>query len=137
MRNGVHSARRGYSRQGIYGENDRGRSMAIKYSDSAMATQTHPIGRVHPETARTALYVSPGYTIAIEGMREDESAALLAELFAHQVRAEFVYRHQWASGMLVMWDNRCLVHAATGGYDGHQRLLHRITVADKGEPVIA
>lgn len=77
------------------------------------------------------------YTIAIEGMREDESAALLAELFAHQVRAEFVYRHQWASGMLVMWDNRCLVHAATGGYDGHQRLLHRITVADKGEPAIA
>ena len=136
-RNGIHSARRGYSRQGIYGENDRGRSMAIKYSDSAMATQAHPIARVHPETGRTALYVSPGYTIAIEGMRDDESAALLAELCAHQVRAEFVYRHRWANGMLVMWDNRCLVHAATGGYDGHQRLLHRVTVAETIEPAIA
>ena len=132
-RNGVHSARRGYSRQGIYGENDRGRSMAIRYADSALATQTHPIARVHPETGRTALYVSPGYTIAIEGMRADESTALLAELCAHQVRAEFVYRHRWASGMLLMWDNRCVVHAATGGYDGHQRLLHRITVAEQVE----
>jgi taurine dioxygenase len=29
-----------------------------------------------------------------------------------------------------MWDNRCVVHAATGGYDGHARLLHRITLAE-------
>ena len=136
-RRGIHSARRGYSRQGMYGENDRGRSMAIKFSDSALATQTHPIGRVHSETGRTALYLSPGYTIGIEGMPDQEAAALLAELFAHQARAEFVYRHQWSSGMLVMWDNRCLVHAATGGYDGHQRLLHRITVAEPAAVAIA
>ncbi len=127
---GIHSARRGYSRQGMYGERDRGRSMAIKFSDSALATQTHPIGRVHPETGRTALYVSPGYTIGIEGMPDKDASALLADLFAHQARAEFVYRHRWSAGMLLMWDNRCVVHAATGGYDGHRRLLHRITVAE-------
>ena len=56
---------------------------------------------------------------------------LLAELFAHQGRDEFVYRHRWQAGMLVMWDNRCLVHAATGGYQGHRRLLHRITVGER------
>ena len=134
---GIHSARRGYSRQGMYGENDRGRSMAIKFSDSALATQTHPIARVHPETGRTALYVSPGYTIGIEGMPHQQAAALLAELFAHQARAEFVYRHRWSRGMLVMWDNRCVVHAATGGYDGHQRLLHRITVAQAAAVPVA
>jgi taurine dioxygenase len=33
--------------------------------------------------------------------------------------------------MLVLWDNRCLVHAATGGYQGHRRLLHRITVGER------
>lgn len=128
---GIHSARRGYSRQGAYGERDQGRSMAIRYSDEALATQLHPIGRVHPETGRTALFVSPGYTIGIDGMPEVESNALLLELFKHQAQEEFVYRHQWSQGMLVMWDNRCVVHAATGGYQGHRRLLHRITVAER------
>ena len=37
---------------GPYGENDKGRSMAIRYDDSALATQLHPIGRVHPETGQ-------------------------------------------------------------------------------------
>ena len=131
---GVHSARRGYSRQGRYGEKDAGRSMAIKFDDSALATQLQPVARRHPETGRTSLYVSPGYTIGIEGLPEDEAQALLAELFAHQGQQQFVYRHRWQQGTLLMWDNRCLVHAATGGYQGHRRLLHRITV---GERVVA
>ncbi|MBL8386426.1 MAG: TauD/TfdA family dioxygenase [Burkholderiales bacterium] len=130
-RHGIHSARRGYAPQGRYGTRDVGRSMAIRVSEDAMATQLHPIGRVHPETGRTALFVSPGYTIGIDGMPEDESAAVLRELFAHQARPEFVYRHRWKQGMLVMWDNRAVVHAATGGYEGHRRLLHRITVAER------
>ncbi|MBL8348720.1 MAG: TauD/TfdA family dioxygenase [Burkholderiaceae bacterium] len=130
-RQGVHSARRGYSRQGRYGENDKGRSMAIRYDDSALATQLHPIARRHPETGRTALFVSPGYTIAIAGMPDDEAQPLLLELFKHQAKAEFVYAHRWSQGTLLMWDNRCLVHAATGGYDGHRRLLHRITVGER------
>jgi taurine dioxygenase len=128
---GVHSARRGYSREGAYGEKDKGRSMAIRYSDSALATQTHPIARVHPETGRTALFVSMGYTVGIEGMTESESAPILKDLFAHQSRSEFVYRHKWSPNMLIMWDNRCVIHAATGGYQGHKRLLHRITVAER------
>ncbi|MCU0940690.1 MAG: TauD/TfdA family dioxygenase [Burkholderiaceae bacterium] len=127
---GIHSARRGYARDGLYGERDRGRSMAIRCGDDALATQSHPIGRVHPETGRTALFVSPGYTIGIEGMDEAEAQPLLLALFRHQVRDDFVYRHRWQPGMLLLWDNRCVVHAATGGYDGHARLLHRITVAE-------
>jgi len=132
---GIHSARRGYSREGAYGERDKGRSMAIRFDDSALATQLHPIARVHPETGRTALFVSPGYTIGIDGMSDAEATPLLMELFAHQVRDEFVYRHRWSTGMLVLWDNRCVVHAATGGYQGHARLLHRITVAERGAAV--
>lgn len=130
-RKGVHSARRGYSREGMYGERDKGRSMAIKYGDSAMKTQLHPLGRQHPETGRVALFASPGYTIGIEGIPEDEGHAILREVYAHQAKPEFVYRHRWSEGMLILWDNRCLIHAATGGYDGHRRLLHRITVADR------
>ena len=130
-RQGVHSARRGYSKQGRYGEGDKGRSMAIVYDDSAMATQLHPIARRHLETGRTALFVSPGYTIGVDGLPDDEAGPLLAELFKHQARPEFVYAHRWSQGTLLMWDNRCLVHAATGGYDGHRRLLHRITVGER------
>ncbi len=130
-RMGIHSARNGYSRQGRYGEKDKGRSMDIIYSDDAMRTQVHPVGRVHPETGRTALFVSPGYTIGIEGLPEDESREVIQQLFAHLGKDEFVYRHRWAPNMLTMWDNRCLVHAATGGFEGHRRLLHRITIGER------
>lgn len=132
-RMGIHSARRGYSRNGMYGEKDqaKGRSMAIRFGDEALKTRLHPIGRVHPETGRTALFVSPGYTIGIEGMDEAESQDVLQALFEHQQRPEFVYRHRWAPDMLLLWDNRCLVHRATGGYEGHRRLLHRITISER------
>lgn len=126
---GIHSARRGYAPDGLYGAKDKGRSMAIRYSEDAMATQLHPIARRHPETGREVLFVNPGYTIGIDGMPDAEASALLAELFAHQTQDAFIYRHRWTKGTVLMWDNRCVLHAATGGYDGHARLLHRITVA--------
>lgn len=130
-RRGIHSARRGYSPQGMYGERDKGRSMAIKYGESAMKTQLHPIARPHTETGRIALFASPGYTIGIDGLPDDEAQQVLREVFAHQAKTDYVYRHRWSEGMLTLWDNRCLIHAATGGYEGHRRLLHRITVADR------
>jgi len=126
---GIHSARKGYARDGLYGERDEGRSMAIRYSDEALATQLHPIARVHPETGRTALFVNPGYTIGIEGVTDTEALELMTELFRHQRQETFIYHHRWSPRMLLLWDNRCLLHAATGGYDGHVRLLHRITLA--------
>jgi taurine dioxygenase len=127
----IHSARKGYARDGMYGERDKGRSMAIKYGDSAMKTQLHRLVRPHTETGRLALYASPGYTIGIDGVPDDEAIPILTELFAHQARPEFIYRHKWSEGMLTMWDNRSVIHAATGGYEGHRRLLHRITIADR------
>jgi taurine dioxygenase len=128
---GIHSARRGYAPGGMYGERDRGRSMAIRYSESAMATQQHPLVRRHPETGRPALFVNMGYTIGIEGMREADASTLLTELFAHQSKPQFIYRHRWSPGLLTLWDNRCLLHAATGGYQGHRRLLWRITIGER------
>ena len=65
----------------------------------------------------------------VEGMTEAESAALLGFLFTHMTQDAFVYRHRWAADMLTMWDNRCALHNATGGYDGHRRLMHRTTLA--------
>lgn len=64
-------------------------------------------------------------------MPDGDASAVLKELFAHQVEPVFVYRHRWAQGMLVMWDNRAVLHAFTGGYEGHRRLLHRVTFAER------
>lgn len=128
---GVHSAAYGYSRSGIYGDKDVGRSMDIRPSDEALKTQTHPIVRTHPETGETALFVNMGYTQAIEGMSQDEGWTLLRDLFRHQQQPPFVYRHVWSAGMLTLWDNRSLTHCATGGYQGHNRLLWRVTIGER------
>jgi taurine dioxygenase len=130
----IHSARRSYSPGGVYGERDRGRTMAIRYSERAMETQLHPLVRRHPETGRPALFINLGYTIGIDGMSEPAATALLTELFAHQTQPQFVYRHRWSAGLLTLWDNRCLLHTATGGYQGHRRLLWRITIGETAGP---
>jgi len=125
----IHSARGGYAPDGTYGDDDAdGRSMRIRPSTDAYATQTHPLIRIHPETGSETLYSTIGYIIGIEGMADDEARALLGELYGWQIRDEFQYRHQWKPNMLVMWDNRCVLHRATGGYEGHERLLHRTTI---------
>ena len=60
---------------------------------------------------------------------EEEAKAILGFLFAHLTQERFIYRHKWREQMLLMWDNRCTMHFAEGGYDGHLRLMHRTTVA--------
>jgi len=124
----VHSARNGYAKAGMYGEKDTGRSMDIRPSDDAMSTQLHPIIRKHPETGREGLFGCAGYIIGIDGMSEEEGRALITELYRWQTRPEFQYRHKWQPNMLLMWDNRSCLHMATGGYQGHDRLLHRTTI---------
>jgi len=127
----IHSARNGYGKAGLYGEKDEGRSMDIRSSDEALATQTHPIIRKHPETGEEGIFGCPGYVIGFEGMDEEESWALLTELYRWQTRPEFQYRHKWSAGTLLMWDNRSCLHMATGGYQGHDRLLHRTTIGSR------
>ena len=129
-RKAVHSARNAYAPGGMYGEADRenGRSMTIIASSDAEATQTHDVIRTHPETGQETLFGAAGYITGFEDMTDDEGWALLTELYRWQTRQEFQYRHKWRENMLVMWDNRCLLHMATGGYPGHARLLHRTTI---------
>lgn len=129
-KNAIHSAKRAYAPDGFYGEGDKAkRSMDIRPSREADATQLHPIIRRHPETGREGLFSCFGYIVGIEGMDDAESMPLLLELYQWQGHEEFQYRHKWQPQMLLMWDNRSVLHAATGGYDGHHRLLHRTTIA--------
>jgi len=133
--NAVHSARLPYGRDGAYANETGTRTMQIITGEAAEGTQIHPLVRVHPLTGQPALYCSPTYTIGLEGMTSDEGYAILGFLFKHITQPQFIYRHHWAPDMLLMWDNRRMLHFAEGGYDGHLRLLHRTTVA--GEAPIA
>ncbi len=128
----IHSARAAYAPDGAYGDQDAAqRSMDIRASEDARDEYHHPIIRIHPETGREGIFGCAGYIIGFEDLEPEESMALLGELYAWQTREEFQYRHQWESNMLVMWDNRSLLHIATGGYEGHARLLHRTTIGER------
>ena len=88
----------------------------------------HPVVRTHPETGRKALFVSEGFTTHIEGLPEDESRQILDELFAHSIKPEHRYRHQWRDHDLVFWDNRALIHLAAGTPAHLRRKLYRTTI---------
>lgn len=128
----IHSAELGYAPDGIYGDNEESkkRSMKILPSEKAREKQEHPLVKTHHETGERALFSSFAYIQGFVGMEKEESDSLLGELYQHQTKEEFVYRHKWQKNMLVMWDNRSVLHSATGGYDGYDRLLHRTTIAD-------
>lgn len=125
----IHSAILGYSPEGLYGSDEAIGSMDIRPSDEARARQSHPLIRNHPETGAPGIFGnSYSYIIGFEGMSDEDALPLLAELNAWQSQDQFVYTHKWQTDMLVMWDNRSVLHKATGGYEGHRRELHRITV---------
>ena len=125
----IHSAKIPYADDGFYALEKEERSMKILPSKEAKATFSHPMVKIHPETNKECLFINPVYTINIEGFSEDESQQLLWELYEHMIQDQFVYEHVWNEDMLIMWDNRTVMHQATGGYDGYDRLLHRITLA--------
>ena len=125
----IHSAKIPYADDGFYALEKEERSMKILPSKEAKATFSHPMVKIHPETNKECLFINPVYTINIEGFSEDESQQLLWELYEHMIQEQFVYEHIWNEDMLIMWDNRTVMHQASGGYDGYDRLLHRITLA--------
>jgi taurine dioxygenase len=90
---------------------------------------THGMVRVHPKTGRKALYVNRLMTHDIEGMSEAEAETLLDQLYDHQEQRRFVYEHIWRPGDVILWDNRCTLHARTDFSPDERRLLKRITIA--------
>jgi taurine dioxygenase len=88
----------------------------------------HPVVRTHPATGRKALYVNRLMTVRIEGLPAQESDELLTTLFDHQERREFIYEHVWRAGDLLMWDNRCTLHARTDFSPNERRLMRRVTI---------
>jgi taurine dioxygenase len=94
----------------------------------SVPSYAHPVVRTHPATGRKALYVNRLMTVRIEGLPVQESDELLAILFDHQERREFIYEHVWRPGDLLIWDNRCTLHARTDFSPNERRLMRRVTI---------
>ena len=107
-----------------------------RYDREKVPHHAHPVFRKHPETGRTAVYVCPLMTEELVGFPEEESRAILEEIYALQAEPRFIYAHKWRVGDLVMWDNRCLLHARTDFSRDERRLLRRVTIED-GADVLA
>lgn len=88
----------------------------------------HPMVRVHPATGRRALYVNRLMTHHIEGLPREESEQLLEMLFDHQEQRQFVYEHVWKPNELLLWDNRCTLHARSDFDASERRMMRRVAI---------
>ena len=95
---------------------------------SGIPHYSHPIFITHAETSRKSLFVDRLMTTRIEGMSQQESDAILDQLYEIGERREFIFEHEWQLGDFLMWDNRCTIHARTDFPKEERRLLRRCTV---------
>src|SRR5689334_2882195 len=112
-------------------------SAAERYSGQSAEAQIErkpepvlqPLVRTNPENGAKALYFHPVKTENIMGMEPAPSQALLSDLLERAVRPEFIYRHKWRKGDMLLWDNRAALHRAHFDYDPEEyRLLYRVLV---------
>jgi taurine dioxygenase len=107
---------------------DSNSTVKAKESSPDAPKWVHPVVRTHDETGLKCLYVNRLMTDHIIGMDRKESDKLLEYLYQQAERPEFIYTHKWAVGDLVMWDNRCTLHARTDFSPNTRRMLRRISI---------
>jgi taurine dioxygenase len=133
---------------GIHAQPGIGRGeVAVRAGDAPKPLEPHqrpqrqPVVRAHPVTGEKALFLCEAGQMdwidgPFEGMEpgvEGEGARLLYELMSHYTSPRFVYAHEWEAGDLIIYDNRCTIHAATWfDADKHDRVMWRTTV--RGNP---
>ena len=121
----------------IYSRGLMGGDVIFNDTDKADLPPVHQaLVRTHPATGRKALYTG-SHASHVVGWPVDKSRELLKELLDHTVQAQFVCRHRWSTGDLVMWDNRCVLHRARPyPADRYPRIMRRTTVAGDGPTVV-
>ncbi len=97
---------------------------------AAVPVVEHPLVRIHPVSGRRSLFLSPVHMSHVVGLSNADSKALIGELTNFAVRDEYIYKHRWWPGDVLIWDNRSLMHWAQP-YDEHvlRRVMHRTTLA--------
>ena len=95
---------------------------------AAMPPAWQPMVRRHPVTGRKSLYISPIYNDAVEGLDDAAARQLIDDLTAFADQPRFTYKHRWEPHDVLMWDNRCTVHAVTPHDPAERRVMHRTTI---------
>jgi taurine dioxygenase len=124
-RRAVHSFGRQFS--GLREASGRVSASRSSRERSAFPDVEHPLVRPHPVTGAPALYLNELCLDRVAGVPPATGKALLDRLYAHVLRPEFGYEHDWRPGDLVVWDNPSLLHRATPVAPGGTRLVHRTT----------
>jgi len=97
----------------------------------------HPLVRTIPRSLRRSLYLASHQSRIID-WPIPEGRLLLRDLMEHATQPEFVYRHAWRVGDLVIWDNRATMHRARPFDDAkYRRELRRVTTLDIEQPAFA
>jgi taurine dioxygenase len=105
----------------------------IHQMDGRTPSSVHPVARTHPETGRTLLYVQQGFVqrfADVHGIAADEQRQLLQEMKKQEGRLEYTCRFRWEPGSIAMWDNRAVLHSASGDFWPHRRRMERVTILD-------
>jgi taurine dioxygenase len=119
----------GLEAEHVYGGRGRRGNELLDPEDRLRPPAVHPIVRIHEETGRKSLYANPYHILRIQGLSDADSDSLIAELADHMVATTAQYRHKWQVGDIVIWDNRCALHSATGGYPIEEQRVHwRVTI---------
>jgi taurine dioxygenase len=113
-----------------YGSTQRGDNRGVE----AFAESVQPVFRTHDETGKKAIYVNRLMTVGVVDMPKEESDPLLEAVWDHAEKPEFVYEHVWRVGDLLIWDNRCSMHARTDFPTTERRLLLRTTIKGTKKP---
>lgn len=126
----VHSAKHVFGPQGGY---DTAGSAGGRIGNAGATLELkdpiHPVVINHPLSGRKALYVNAAFTLRFDGWTAEESAPLLAYLYAQAIAEENLTRFKWEKGSVAFWDNRAMWHFAQNDYPGQRRVMHRVTIA--------
>lgn len=124
----IHSAEEAYTSPTALEKYDGDGPISYMKSDIITETVEHPVIIRHPVTGKKALYVNSLFTRQFKGWTKEESRPLIEYLCEHAVKIDFQCRFRWEEGMVAMWDNRIVQHAALNDYEEYERLIYRITV---------
>jgi taurine dioxygenase len=127
----------GLKAEHAYGGRGRKGAELLEPEDQRHPPAVHPIVRVHEETGRKSLYANPYHILRIQGLSDADSERLIDELTGYMVNTSAQYRHKWAVGDIVIWDNRSALHSATGGYPIEEQRIHwRVTIMQNAAEVM-